>query len=101
MNNNQANPQGLNGHDSLIFDLMALLRDAARFHFHDFKSSDEAEESPKMALVKILDRIMRKAKNGHYDNKADDADKLNLKKILEEDGSLTPEQIQMILYGDH
>ena len=90
--------QALNGHDSLLFDALSLIRSVHRYDFHDFKSNIAG---PKMELVRILDHMLRCAKNGRYDNKADDEDKLNLKKIMEDEGSFSPEMIRQILYDDN
>lgn len=54
------------GHINLLLDLGALMRDAQRHEFHDFKNDKYA--APKMELVNRLNDIATKAKDGKYDN---------------------------------
>lgn len=84
------------GHSQLILDLSNLLKRALKFEFHDFKSEIA---TPKMELVTLLDRYLRKAKNGHYDNSADESDVAELEKILRDDGA-SEEFIDIVLGED-
>lgn len=86
----------MDGHSKLILDLSELFRRAVKFEFHDFKSS---LATPKIELVTLLDRYMRKAKNGHYDNSADASDIAELEKILRDEGS-SEELINIVLGAD-
>lgn len=56
-----------NGHNGLLKDLEALVREADQYAFHDYKN--KKYPMPKFALVKMLEDIISRAKNGYYDNK--------------------------------
>ena len=54
------------GHENLILDLEALLKEAQDYQFHDFKNSSYA--TPKVALYNRLFEIADSVKKGKYDN---------------------------------
>ena len=54
------------GHIELVNDLSNLSLEAQRYEFHDFKNENHAV--PKIALVRRLEEIIEKTKNGDYDN---------------------------------
>ena len=54
------------GHELLVSDLEALLKEAQSFAFHDFKNTDYA--TPKVVLVTKLHDLAEKVQNGEYDN---------------------------------
>lgn len=84
------------GHIELISDLSALLKRALRFEFHDFKSE---LATPKMELVTLLESLLTKAKNGHYDNSKYAAEVREIEEILRKDGA-TEEFIDIVLGHD-
>jgi len=55
------------GHDSLLHDLQELVRQADQYEFHDYKN--KKYPMPKMALVTSLEQIIKRVKDGFYDNK--------------------------------
>lgn len=54
------------GHNELMEDVKGLLNEAIMFDYHDFISEKHA--TPKYALVKRLQGMLDKAKEGKYDN---------------------------------
>jgi hypothetical protein len=54
------------GHTRLLEDLRALLAEAERFEFHDFKNTTHA--TPKIALYQRLHKLAGHVKAGDYDN---------------------------------
>jgi hypothetical protein len=54
------------GHTDLIQALDDLAADARNYQFHDFK--DSPFPTPKIELIGRLETIIRKVKDGEYDN---------------------------------
>lgn len=54
------------GHNSLIADIEVLRCEALDLEFHDYLNKKFV--APKVALVDILEHIIKEAKNGRYDN---------------------------------
>lgn len=79
----------MTGHQLLIQDLVKLTKKAAELQFHDFKS--QASATPKLLLVRELNEISEKCKDGLYDDLADEQDKAELRKACLE-GGFTEEQ---------
>lgn len=82
----------MNPHQQLLRDLAHVLKRAYQFHFHDFKGPSA---TPKIELVQALDGLMRRAKNGKYDNEADEHDVAELREICEKDG-MSEEMMRII-----
>jgi hypothetical protein len=55
------------GHEGLLHDLQELVKEADQYSFHDYKN--KKYPVPKMALIKKLEEIMNRVKQGYYDNK--------------------------------
>ncbi len=53
-------------HTNLCHDLAELSKEALDFEFHDFKNTTYA--SPKVELVMKLESLIKKVKDGDYDN---------------------------------
>lgn len=53
-------------HWALLVDLIALLKDAAAYRFHDFHK--DSADAPKMELHQRLLELDAKMQNGDYDN---------------------------------
>lgn len=69
-------------HELLLRRLVALLKDAANFHFHDFKAPGDIA-TPKVDLVMRLNAISEQVKRGTYDDSPDEYDVAELLKICE------------------
>lgn len=54
------------GHIDLLSDLGALMTEAERFEFHDFKSG--GHPMPKIDLINKLNDLAKNVKDGKYDN---------------------------------
>lgn len=81
-------------HEILLVDLICLLKDAANYHFHDFKSVTD-DPCPKTALVNRLTYLRAKATGGTYDDKPDAEDSADLKQVCAEQG-VTKEMMEAI-----
>jgi hypothetical protein len=83
----------MTAHELLIRDLVKLTKKASKLQFHCYKS--QASATPKLLLVRELNEIMEKCKDGMYDDLADDSDRAELKKACLE-GGFTEEQAKTL-----
>lgn len=84
----------MTAHETLLNDLINLLRDATNFHFHDFKAPGVIA-TPKIDLIDRLNSLVVCAKTGRYDDKPDEEDAKELREIC--DVAAIPEAVQKII----
>ena len=84
----------MTAHEMLITDLVKLLKDAANYDFHDFRSAKE-DPCPKTALVNRLSYLRAKATGGTYDDHPDKEDSAELKQACI-DQKMSPQLVEVI-----
>lgn len=82
-------------HLNLLTDLVEMVRRAANYEFHDFKSP---HATPITVLVQQFQRLERNAKNGKYDCAPDEQDKADLLKMMKDENM--PQALISLIMGE-